>query len=284
MRRWRRVSAELARHGVWSEALVTEGRGHAEQLVRERFENSAGTVVVVGGDGTIHEVVNALCAEDRLYDRVRLAVVPSGTGMDFIRNAGVSAGSRHAARRLLHARERRIDVGTAETHANIRRSFVNFAETGIGARVVAHEAQSQRELPGRASYVLSAIEAIREHFNNRVTVLVDGTMMYQGPAVSIVAANGAFLGGGMKIAPRALMWDGVLDAVVLGDFTRAELVANMWRVYPGVHTRLPKVMYRQGSTIEIASEPPSQLDLDGELYEFGTFRLTVRPKLLRFLG
>ncbi|HEX8917383.1 MAG TPA: hypothetical protein VF898_02680, partial [Chloroflexota bacterium] len=188
------------------------------------------------------------------------------------------------AKRLLEKKERKLDLGVATTEANEHTYFVNFAETGIGASVVAHEARSQRELPGRASYMLSAVEAIREHRSSVVTVLVDDLVIYEGPAVSVVAANGAFFGGGMKIAPGAVMWDGALDVVVLGDFTRAELIANMWKIYPGVHVRMRKVTYRQGTRVQVVTERRTGLDLDGELYDFGSYQLSVVPGSLRLLA
>jgi YegS/Rv2252/BmrU family lipid kinase len=279
--RWRRLERLLRRHGVRPEVWHSRRRGHATELAREAIDLGFTTILAVGGDGTVHEVVNGLSLNSRLRHDVELGIVPGGTGMDFVRNLGVGPGLEAAARRILHGTARRIDVGVWSDRPD--RSFVNFAETGIGAAVVAREAQIHRSMPGRASFFLAALAAVRKQENVVTRVSVDGIPAYDGPLVSVIVANGRYFGGGMKIAPRARIDDGELDVLVLGDFSRGELLTQVWKMYPGVHLGHSKVAWLRGSRIDVNPLEPTNLDLDGELFGRGPYSFGILPGALAVL-
>lgn len=279
---WRTVEARLRTSGVEVPAWTTQGPGHGTVLARRAIAEGFRTLIAVGGDGTVHEVVNGFVADGRPRDDVRLGVVPSGTGMDFVRNLGLAAGLEAAVQRIAAGRERMVDVGVASPDNVL---FVNFAETGLGAAVVAREARLPSGLPGRVSFLVAAIQAGLTEDTVPVRISVDGALLYEGMAVSAVTANGQYFGGGMKIAPGASMQDGYLDVLVLGDFTRFELVTQIWKLYPGVHVNLPKVRVARGKTVRIEPLEPARLDLDGELVDASQpYVLTVLPGALRLLA
>ena len=87
----------------------------------------------------------------------------------------------------------------------------------------------------------------------------------------------------MKIVPPATVDDGLLDVLVLGDFSPPELVAQIWKVYPGKHLEHPKVVWRRGARVEIEPMASTRLDLDGELYGAGPYSLSVLPQALAVL-
>jgi YegS/Rv2252/BmrU family lipid kinase len=278
--RWRRVQHELFCHGVEAETLRTAGRGDAVRLASRAVEEGFRTLLAVGGDGTVHEVVNGIYASGAL-GKVRLGVVPAGTGMDFARNTRVGRRLQATVGRILSGNERRVDLGLAGAYTPA--VFVNFAESGIGAAVVAHEAR-RRPMPGRAAYLVAALDAIRAQRNVPAAVKVDGVDAFDGPVVSVVIANGRYFGGGMRIAPRASMDDGLLDVLILGDFSRGELLAQIWKIYPGVHLSHSKVAWLRGRSVELHLHGPSQLDLDGELYGEGPYRFSILAAALRLLA
>lgn len=279
--RWRRAERLLGRHGVRAEVWHSRHQGHATELTREAIELGFTTILAVGGDGTINEVVNGFSLDGDLSQNVQLGIIPGGTGMDFLRNIGVGRGIEAAVRRILRGTERRIDVGICSDGPE--RSFVNFAETGIGAAVVARESRIQRSMPGRASFFFAALDAVRTQENIVASISVDGVAAYDGPLVSVVVANGRYVGGGMKIAPRARMDDGELDVLVLGDFTRSELLAQIWKIYPGVHLRHSKVAWLRGRRVDVDPLGPTRLDLDGELFGQGPYSFTILPRVLAVL-
>lgn len=276
---WADLAAALAARGFSTRAYVSNSPGQCAALAREAIEDGFRTIVAVGGDGTVHEVANGVLDRDT-PPGARMTVVPCGTGMDFARNIGARPGPQAALQRITDGSERRIDVGYA---AASERVFVNFTEMGLGAAVVARAAQLGRRWPGRLSFLLAAIRAGIEDENIPLRVEVDGEPFYEGRAVSAVVANGPYFASGMKIAPGARPDDGIFDVVVLGDFSRLELVSQIWRMYPGVHVRLGKVHWTTGRQVKIEPAEPARIDLDGELAGSGTCDVTILPGALSVL-
>jgi diacylglycerol kinase (ATP) len=236
----------------------------------------------VGGDGTFHEVVNGLAVDGGIRDDVLVGCLPAGTGMDFARNLPFPRRLGMVSDRIVRGFERRIDIGLARSEQS--RFFVNSFETGLGAEVVARASLLSPRLPGRAAFLISAIGAALKESNLTATIALDGQKLYQGPLVSVVVANGRYFGGGMKIAPHAKMDDGELDVLVLGDFTRAEMISQIWKIYPGAHLNHHKVLWARGRLVEVYPESPTRLDLDGELGGRGPYTVSVLPQALRVIA
>jgi diacylglycerol kinase (ATP) len=281
-RRWRRVERLLGRHDVSVRVLETREHNHATLLTRDAVRSGYRTILSVGGDGTLHEVVNGLMEHGQPRDDVRLGVIPAGTGMDFQRNMGIRFGLRRAVKGLLAGTERRIDIGIA--HGDIPRAFINFAEVGLGAAVVAREARFGPAWPGRASFFVAAIEAAMKDDNIAAGISIDGVDLWRGAVTSVVVANGPYFGGGMRIAPPAIMDDGHLDTVVLADFSKLERLTQIWKIYPGVHMKHRKVLWQRASEVVVETDGPAYLDLDGELYTDRLFRFSILHRALRVLG
>jgi diacylglycerol kinase (ATP) len=262
---------------------VFSTREPGDGTVQARVAMDAGhtTLLAVGGDGTLHEVVNALQLDGSVRDDVRVGVVPAGTGMDFARNANIRRGVGAAVHRIVRGEERRFDVGILTEP--ISRLFVNFAESGLGASVVAREATFSSRWPGRASFFVAGIAAAARDHPMAGKVTVDGATVYDGRLVSLVVANGPYFGGGMKIAPPARTDDGELDVVLLGDLSRVDLVSQIWKLYPGTHLRNPHVHWMRGTNVTFQPESEGHIDLDGELYPGGPCRISVSRQALRML-
>jgi diacylglycerol kinase (ATP) len=281
VRIWRAVEKRLRPHGFSIEVFLTRGPGDGTAQAQHALCSGHSTLLTVGGDGTLHEVLNALSRNGSVRDDVRVGVVPAGTGMDFTRNAGMQRGVVAAVNRIVRGKERRFDVGILMAPSH--RLFINFAECGLGASVVAREATFSARWPGRASYFLAGIAAAARDHPIAGRVWVDGVTVYDGRLVSLVVANGPYFGGGMKIAPPAQTDDGRLDVVLLGNLSRIDLVSQIWKLYPGTHLRNPHVHWMRGT--EVAFEPAAagRLDLDGELYAGGPTRISVQRRALRVL-
>jgi diacylglycerol kinase (ATP) len=281
LRTWHAVESRLRPLGFETDVFFTRGRGDGTEQAREALRAQHTTILAVGGDGTLHEVVNALLDHGIVRSDVRIGIVPAGTGMDFARNARLRRGVRAAVDRIVRGEERRFDLGALTEP--IPRLFVNFAEAGLGSSVVAREAAFSSRWPGRASFFLAGIAAAARDHPITGTLMVDGSTVYDGRLVSLVIANGAYFGGGMKIAPPARMDDGELDVVLLGDLSRVELVSQIWKLYPGTHLRNPQVHWMRGSEVTFAPGSPGHIDLDGELYVGGQSRMVIHRRTLRVL-
>jgi YegS/Rv2252/BmrU family lipid kinase len=262
--------AEVCRHletrELTYELFFTEGRGHATELTRRALADGRNFVVAVGGDGTIHEVVNGMIEDDRtLNPDAVMGVVAAGTGADFVRTFGIPSMPAHAVAHLDGPESFPIDIGKityTEGGRQLTRYFANVAEVGLGASVVARANRLPRWL-GPTLYVVAFWLAIRKHERAQVAVdLVD--RRYEGPMNNLIVANGQFFGGGMKIAPKAAPTDGVFD-VQIEYASKREQIAVMPRVYKGEHVPHPDIFEAKRVRVSIEAAPVLRIEADGEL-------------------
>ncbi len=258
------------------EVVRTEGRGHATLLTREALERDRRLIVAVGGDGTIHEVVNGLIAEDKAVNpETRLGVVGAGTGCDFIKTFGIPSSPSHAVVHLDGHESFPIDIGKitfSENGQEVVRYFANVAEAGLGARVVERAARLPRFL-GPTVYFFAFWMTVARHRPAQVEVDLM-TRTYKGPMNNMVIANGQFFGGGMKIAPKAAPTDGVLDFQI-EHASKREAIAVMPKVYKGQHVPHPDILEAKRVQASIESDPPLLIEADGEVLGFTPARFEV---------
>ncbi|MGH2778971.1 MAG: diacylglycerol/lipid kinase family protein [Actinomycetota bacterium] len=258
------------------EVLYTEGRGHATLLTREALDRGRQLIVAVGGDGTIHEVVNGLIDDDApINPEVRLGVIAAGTGCDFIKTFGIPSSPSHAVVHLDGPESFPIDIGKitfTEDGKQVVRYFANVAEAGLGARVVERAARLPRWF-GPTVYFFAFWLSIARHRPAQVTVDLM-TRTYTGPMNNMVIANGQFFGGGMKIAPKAAPTDGVLDFQI-EHARKREAIAVMPKVYKGQHVPHPDILEAKRVEASIESDPPLLIEADGEVLGFTPARFQL---------
>ena len=270
------VERLLAERGLDYEVVRTEGPGHATLLTREALGRGRQLIVAVGGDGTVHEVVNGLIEDDKAIDpEARLGVVAAGTGCDFIKTFGIPSSPSHAVVHLDGNESFPIDIGKitfTENGKEVVRYFANVAEAGLGARVVERAARLPRFL-GPTVYFFAFWLSLARHKPAEVRVDLM-TRTYEGPMNNMVIANGQFFGGGMKIAPKAAPTDGVLDFQIEHAGKR-DAIAVMPKVYKGEHVPHPKILEAKRVEASLASNPPLLIEADGEVLGFSPARFEV---------
>jgi diacylglycerol kinase (ATP) len=260
------VLQQLGRRGLEHEVRYTEGPGHAVELARGAIDDGHRLIVAVGGDGTVHEVVNGMIENDRARDdRIVLGIIAAGTGCDFIRTFGIPHTPGHAVVHLDGPESFPIDVGkiTCESAAGPRvRYFVNVAEAGLGADVARRAARLPRWL-GPTVYPFAFWWALARHRPTEVAVdLVDRA--YEGSMSNLVVANGQFYAAGMKIAPKAAPTDGLLD-IQIQHPSKPEALALLPKVYRGEHVPHPDILEAKRVKVAIDARVPLPIEADGEL-------------------
>lgn len=260
------IEAHLKDRDLEYELQQTEGPGHATLLAREALQNGIRLLVAVGGDGTIHEVVNGMIEDDKAVNpEALLGVVAAGTGCDFIKTFGIPDTPSHAVVHLDGPESFPIDIGKitfSQEGQQVVRYFANIAEVGIGAEVVARAKRLPRWL-GPTVYLAAFWLTLRKHRAAEVTVdLVDRT--YEGVMNNMVAANGQFFGGGMKIAPKAAPTDGLLDFLI-EHARKREAIALMPKIYKGEHLPHKDILLVKRARASIVSERPLLIEADGEV-------------------
>lgn len=270
---WRRL---VAKHPeIERDAMITQGPADAERIVPAAVEKGYDAVVAVGGDGTLHEVLNGALGSPRVPS---IGVIPAGTGNDFSRSVGLPRDPEQAYRTCLLGRAEPIDVGLVNG-----RAFINVAGFGFDA-AVAHEVaqRSNRGATGAIPYLLAVFNQLRHFRPRELRLEVDGHVR-SGRLLMGAVGNGSTYGGGMKICPHARVDDGTLDLFIGGDFGPFETLVNLVRVFMGSHITHPKCHYQKAWKIVVDGDPSVRVHADGQLLGSLPVTFEVRPRAVRFL-
>ncbi|MBD0330526.1 MAG: diacylglycerol kinase family lipid kinase [Thermoleophilia bacterium] len=237
-------------------------------------------LVVVGGDGSVNEVANAIAGDER----VELAVVARGTGWDFARSLGIPRRLADAARVALGGDVRAIDLGRADfrTWAGEEASayFANAASAGMSGAIAQRANETTKALGGKVSYLWATFAVFARWQNTAVEVAVDDERR-DGQMHDVVVANGRYLAGGMRLCPEAAPDDGVFDALLIGDLTKRDLLVTMPKTYRGSHLPHPKAELLRGRVVTVDAPEPLPIQLDGEQPGTTPVRFEVVPRALR---
>jgi YegS/Rv2252/BmrU family lipid kinase len=237
-------------------------------------------VVVVGGDGSINEVVNGIGGASD----VELAVIARGTGWDFIRTFDIPRDLDKAIDVALDGDVRQIDLGVVSFRSwagqDARWYFANVASAGISGAIAKRANESSKALGGKISYYCSTLAVFFGWQTGDMTVTVDDESR-EGRMIDVVVANGRYLGGGMMMCPVAEPDDGLLDVLLIGDVTKRDLLLVLPKTYKGKHLPHPRLEQLRGRVVTIDAPEPLPIELDGEQPGTTPARFEVIPKALR---
>lgn len=253
-----------------TQLFFTAQPGDASRWTRWALTHGFDTVLAIGGDGTINEVVNGFYGRGGMLIRpsARLAVFPGGTGGDFRKTLGIRTVS-DALAALQIGRVRPLDVGLIRywdrSGRPAQRYFINIASVGLSGWVDRYAADTRFQwFGGRGAYALATLRAFLHFRNQWLRIQIDRKPEVPQRVCTLVVANGRFFGGGMQVAPRALADDGRFDVVCLGDFAWTDFLLYGHRLYRGAHLAMAKVWMRRARDVRVASETPVPIDVDGE--------------------
>jgi YegS/Rv2252/BmrU family lipid kinase len=245
------VEAELSRHDVEHTVMRTQSLAHARELA-QTAARAGHTPVAFGGDGLVGAVAGALSGLEAPF-----GVLPGGRGNDFARMLGLGADPVAALGAVLDGVPTPIDLGAADG-----RPFLGIASCGFDSEAnrIANEA---RLIGGSLVYAYAGVRALLGWRAASFALELDG-VRHRLHGYTVVVANAAFYGGGMRIAPDASLTDGCFDVVLIGDAPRAAYFANLRRVFAGTHVGLPFVEVRRARRVHVAADRPFAVYADGD--------------------
>jgi YegS/Rv2252/BmrU family lipid kinase len=256
---------------VTHDISYTSSPGHATSLANEAVSAGFDGIIIVGGDGTINEVVQAAAEKD-----IILAPLSAGTGSDFMRSLGMP-DANEILESLASGIFTRIDSGIIEFGTGQRR-FLNIMEAGFGAEVMRYVNSHKRSRGAFNAGVIRSLWKLRTYeFTLRY-----GTSVYSLESVETVVANGRYFGGGMLASPDSSLTDGKLDLHIVGGMGRTELISKLGKLRDGTYISDRKVMTYHLSDFSIGGNAP--IEADGE--NLGALPATIRvvPRSLSIAG
>ena len=285
------IANPAAKHGVTGEMLPavrklldgildydlissTEPR-HAMTLARDA--TGYDTIITVGGDGTVHEVLNGLMQRDPA-ERPAMAVLPTGSGNDYARTLGMSFDLSTAIRQIVTGTRKRVDVGLCNGH-----HFANSMAIGLDARVTAKavELKVTTGWSGIWLYTRALMYVLfNQFYSHHVSVTIDDGETAEMDIMIVALTNGPTYGGGFKITPDAIGDDGLLDVCILDKLS---LLSALWRLpflVIGKHTKMKPVHMMRAEHLVLCSERPIEGQIDGETMIENTYDVSVLPGAL----
>lgn len=265
----------------------TENSLHACELARQAVEENADLIISVGGDGTFNEVVQGVLstAHDALPD---LAILPIGSGTDFVRSVGIPHDLSRAIDIIKEGGSRTIDIGKVVFKSEQRewtRYFANVFDIGLGGAVVRIANRIPKSLGGFLIYLLSSLSALITFRPVSMEVWIDDVLRATGEITIIGAANGQFFGGGMHLAPMASVSDGLLDILYVREPNLVKFIIHVLaRVYEGKHLEYHNVHHLRGRIVHVKCSRVCLMDIDGEEDKAQEVTISVIPNALKIRG
>ncbi|MCA1319723.1 diacylglycerol kinase family lipid kinase [Bacillus tianshenii] len=276
---WSKVQKLLEAKGVEYQVLFTDGTENDRKLVESSIHLECTALVVIGGDGTIHGVANALA-----YKNVPLGIIPAGSGNDFARSLQISKDHEEALNRILTGKVKTMDLGRVG-----QEFFITIAGIGFDGKVakVTNESKMKKLLNkmslGSLSYIYSLIKVLFTYQPTTATIKIDERIHRFSEVWMISVANLPFYGGGIKICPDARADDGLLDICILHGVNRWELLMVFPRAFSGSHITHKNVTMLKGKDIFITPEKDLVIQCDGEIVAHHPIALTVEKGALHIL-
>jgi YegS/Rv2252/BmrU family lipid kinase len=263
--------------------LISEAPAQLGELAVRAVDEGAEVLVVVGGDGSVHETVNGLVGSGRAGD-VELAVFPRGTGKDFARSLRIPRDLPGAIEVAKNGSARTVDVGRARfvawDGAQAEAYFANFAGAGISGAIARRANVSSKAAGGRISFFWATVAVFARWKSAHMTATVDGTRR-SGQMFEVLAMNGDYAAGGMWVTPEAVPDDGRLDVLLIGDVTKADFVRTFPKIYRGRHLSHPKIEVLHGAAVEVDADTRLPIVLDGEQPGTTPARFEIVPRALK---
>ena len=281
---------ELAEERLGSfKSFLTTAPGEATQFAKLAVSEGAQSVVCVGGDGTLNEVINGLMNEEGYRSpELQLGFIPNGTGCDFRRTLSIPKNPEEALKIIEEGRTRLIDLGrlrfTGHDGEIRKRYFHNLTSFGLGGEVDERVNKSSKKLGGFLSFIMATLTSLLFYTRKKIRLRVDDHFDEEVVVLNVAVANGQYHGGGMWVAPGADPSDGLFHVTIIGDLSLPEVFYYLPKLYNGKILQVKRVQSLIGKRVEAFSDERVLLDVDGEQPGCLPVKIEIIPSALRILG
>ncbi len=265
----------FAAAGAELDVQFTDHPGHAASLAGTRDLSHCDGLCLIGGDGTIHEVVNGLLQRSQ-PDATPLGLIPGGTGNSVVLHLGYTQPAE-AVRRILAGQTQALDIARV-TLSDQTVDCLNIV--GWGAVVDILRTAERMRWVGRPRYTLALLWHILFPRRRRARLVLDGQAS-DDEFFFVLGCNTQFTGRGMRLAPRADLGDGKIDVIVVRRASVGQKLQFFRRVFDGSHVTLDCVEYHQVQSFRIESHSEDLLNLDGELKGHSPAAVQMLPGAIR---
>jgi len=278
----------LKQAGIDFDYRITRFAGHASKIARYFVEKGYLNILVLGGDGTMSEVINGIFSSNiKDTSFLKIALIPGGTGNDWGRFWGLTSDYKKSINVFFNGKIQSIDVGKVEYEMEgVKEShfFINSIGLGLDAEVV-NLTHRLKEIFGSHSfmYTVALLGAVFSYKPNKIRIFSEekniSDMMF-----TMNVANGSYSGGGMKQNPNALPFDGLLDVMMAKKPTIWDIFTALIRLFNGKLLEHPVIESFQTKNLLIQSDKAALMEADGIIVNgFSPFEISIIPNAIQMI-
>lgn len=278
----------FSERGAEYSVFETTRAGEAKEFSERLTASGEKEIIVVGGDGTLHEVVNGLFIQQEVCpDEVLVAVVAVGTGNDWVRTFGISNRYQDAVKAISEGYSFLQDVGVVsyeEAHYRQSRYMANVAGAGFDAHVVRKLSHLKKKgHRSRWRYTWCLVKNFFRYKSTGVKVWVDDRLVYNNLLLSAAIGICKFNGGGIQQLPAAVADDGMLDLSLIRPVHFWHLLFRFHYLFNGGIYRIRHILQERGSRIRIESSPEVSVEIDGEPLGHTPLEFSILHRAIRIV-
>lgn len=267
------ISKELKNSGVEHAFFETKGKSHATKIANELTSNGNSDIIVMGGDGTLHEVLNGL---DNPAN-VNLGLIPCGSGNDFAASANIPSSPLDALGVILSGNTKYVDFMDC---SGVR--GINVIGTGIDVEIL-KRCYSSKVLRGKLKYIISTVISLIDYKCKKLTAKTD-SIESEHTCFVLCAGNGRYFGGSIPIAPDASIDDGLLDFVLVNDMAWYKKPKALLSLVSGKILDHAYTVFHKTTQIKALFDKPTDIEIDGEIYHDLKFNVSVIHNQLKLFS
>ena len=300
---WKKAAVKLEQAGIDYKARFTGGEYNATELSRIAASNGYRRFIAVGGDGTIHDVLNGIAEyvystadESVKFSDFTMAVIPVGSGNDWVKSAGVARDVASAVDQIVAGKVGRQDVvrvsvydpDDADLNKIVTESYMaNIGGIGLDARVCEIvNRKKEQGFRGKKLYVSALLYCIKHRVPVHARVICDGNEVFRGKYLSMAFGIGRYSGGGMRQTSLAVMDDGLLDVTVIPDISLLRIAKEVPRLFTGTFHKVSVLTQARCRSVVILPDSGSDaepVEVDGEVIGRAPVRMDVLEDQLNII-
>ncbi|HPD23242.1 MAG TPA: diacylglycerol kinase family lipid kinase [Bacteroidales bacterium] len=289
--KWPLIERILTQKKIKYSSAFTTKQGDAENYTIEKIYEGFRYFIVVGGDGTLNEVVNGIFRQNSVsYSEIFIGLIQMGTGNDWARYYGFNNNIENSVKRLENINVKQQDVGKIifnDSGEQKEAYFINVAGLCFDAVVVkATNAMKERGQRTKSAYLIALLSSLIKYKPWELKIKINGTEL-NGKFLSISIGNGKYSGGGMMQTPNAIIDDGLLDVTIYDDMPKSKIIRNVKKLYDGTVINVSGVKTFRCKTLQIENLNNQSVifaETDGEIIGNGPYTISVLHNVLNILS
>ncbi len=282
-KKWKRIISSFDSHHLLYTFTFSDYINHEKELVQHALKQGYRKFICVGGDGTLHQVVNGIMTQNTVnLSDIKVAIIPMGTGNDWVKTYNIPKNISKAVSIIKREKTIHQDIGYLELLNDTKKVyFNNLAGLGFDGFVIKNSLKYKKY--GALSYLLATLKTFLHYKKSVLTIDFNNKIIYSKALLALVGIC-KYSGGGMQLTKDVNTTDGLFDISIAKNFNFVSILSNIIKFYNGNMVNHKEVETYKTANIKITTyDNTTFVEADGELIGTGGFKATIIPKAIPFI-